>query len=200
MRARGKGLVVCLLSLVGLVSLQSDSGAVIWLDWAGEFIGGRASMYVTGSTGTFYVHHQWDNDAAGEPPRWGYVGHQGASAAGKANAQEKIMTYWYEASPYAYGATINLARRRVTPPPSSGAGCTSGTQTFVGSVSYTKDSSVFAPADWDVSMRLKPVYNFTQETAGAGTNVGYRSTITSTSLTPNMESVNVYGCYRIDWI
>ena len=70
----------------------------------------------------------------------------------------------------------------------------------MGSVSHTVTSTVFQPADYLYFNRMLPVFNFSAETAGPGTVVGYRTNLTATieaGGTP--ASTSQSGCYKINW-
>ena len=184
------------MALVALGIMGSVAGAVVHLDWADEFLGGYIDCDMTNSYGHCSLHNSWSYTASNEPPTWEYVGDQGASSGGRANAKEKISMRWHEvASNACFQLTTNLSRYRTTTPPVLGSSCTSVATTFVGSVSYTKDSCVFPGADYDISNRLKPVYDFSQETASAGTTVYYRTVLSATGMSTGSQD----GCYAIYW-
>jgi hypothetical protein len=190
--------------LAMVVTLAAGLGAsglvfgTTWTDWADEFV--SAQVLCRGDDGDvdcYYLHH-W-KDGINLPRRWSYVGAQWATAAGRAQAVEEVYTSWHEATTTCAGMTVNLARRRTATVPALDSACTAGSQTFVGSVSYTKNSCVFENSDWDLSHRLLPAYDFTQETAGHDVNIGYRSTVSVSCTSGGCDSSTFSGCFKIWW-
>ena len=174
--------------------------AALYFGWADEFLGGRVDCNLTSGSPACAATTAWSGTGTGEPPTWDYVGGQGATATGRANAREKIMFRFREASTTScFTITANLSRARTTSPPAPGSSCSAVAVTFVGSVSQTFDSCGFAPADTYNNMRLLPVFNFSGETAGSGTTVGYRTTTTETDNIGG-GSGSSFGCYRIAWM
>ena len=170
--------------------------ATQYLDWADEFISATITCSGASSINCSYVHF-WDG-GINEPTRWDFLGWQHATTAGRAQAVEEVFTSWHEAGSGCSGMTVNLARRRVASPPSRNNSCTSGSQTFVGSVSYTKNSCVFDSGDWDLSHRILPAYDFSQEPT-TGADIGYRSTVSVSCTNPGCTSQTLNGCFKIHW-
>jgi hypothetical protein len=178
----------------------SRSGATVYNGWADKFLG----YYVdcrsyTNSAIACALGEQWLGQGAWSPPTWTVVGMQGANAGGRANAEEQVMFRFRDAHAGSYTATTTLSRYRTTTPPAEGSSCSGGS--FVASVSETFTSTQFQPADWYLNNRMIPVMNFSAETAGAGTTIGYRSVVqvsADAGGTPNVGTNS--GCYKIRWI
>lgn len=170
------------------------------LDWADEFISATVnclSRFGDEQVKCSYVHY-WDG-GTNEPVRWQYLGAQHANSGGRAQAMEEVYTSWHEDSDSCSGMTVNLARRRTASVPSPNNSCTDGSQTFVGSVSYTKNSCVFPNGDSDFSHRILPAYDFHQETAPPVSDIGYRSTVSISCTNPGCSSQTLTGCFKIHW-
>lgn len=166
--------------------------------WADEFLGAWINCKITNSSSQCSLDHSWTGLDSNAPPTWEYVGNQGANAAGRAAAREKIMFRFWEVSTVSCtSVTVNLARFRTTSPPVPGSSC-SVASTFVTSSSVTMDSCQFALSDTYVNNRLLPILDFSLEAAGPGTTIGYRSSVTATGISGS--SVNQVGCFRISWI
>ena len=192
--------IMIALSIVGALAVGTTVYATQNLDWADEFI--SATINCLSRFGSQDVEctydHEWDG-GTNQPVRWNYVGAQHANVGGRAQAVEEVYTSWHEASDSCSGMTVNLSRRRIAAIPSENNSCTDGSSTFVGSVSYTKNSCVFAGADWDLSHRILPAYDFHQETASATTDIGYRSILAVSCTEPGCTSRTLTGCFKIHW-
>lgn len=187
-------LVIVLLAIAVTVSVTS---ATEYLGWADEFLSARVGYWRYDIFEDWSVYHNWAALQSAEPPTWSYVGQQGANATGRANAREEIMFSYRDTSTTNCGtASATLARYRTTTPPAVGSACTV-TLPVVGSVTQTFDSCGFNVADRLWQNRLLPVYSFYQETAGAGTTIGYRSIVTETVGANNTVKE---GCFKIKWI
>ena len=182
-----------------LLLIARPSRGSTYLDWADKFV----QAYVTCVSDNYdnmecTIDDLWDDYWAWSPPTWEYLGAQGASSTGRANAVEQIMFQFRDSNSGSYTATTTLARYRTTSPPSEGSSCTGGT--FVDSVSRTVSSTGFSGADWYLNNRELPTMDFSAETATSGTTVGYRSVVSfsadngGTPITGNSS-----GCYDIYW-
>jgi hypothetical protein len=191
--------IVIGLTLAGVLAAGGTVYATQVLDWADDFISATISClsYGSGSSMNCTYVHFWDG-GTNEPIRWDFLGAQHATSGGRAQAVEQVFTSWHESGDRCYAMTVNLARRRAASPPSRNNSCTDGSQTFVGSVSYTKDSCVFAGGDWDLSHRIRPMFDFTQETTTGG-DIGYRSTLSISCTAGGCQSRTLTGCYKIHW-
>lgn len=196
------------LVIILVTATTSLSSAAVYLGWADEFIGGYVDCSLDSALGTngCHAHNFWAGQYWLDPsvfdtnhnPTWSYVGQQGGNTTGRANAKEKIMFSFREASNTATGsATTSLSRFRVTSPPADGSACSAASGVFIGSVSQTLDSGSTIDADWKFNSRLLPVYDFAAETATGGAVVGYKTNLTITNMAG--QSATKTGCYKIKW-
>jgi hypothetical protein len=184
--------------IVGVAG-ATTAGATDYLGWADAFLTGSVDVR-TASNGvtTWTVRHLW-RPRSGEvtPETWQYVGAQGANSTGRANARERLMYRFREQ--YTGGcssATAYIYRYRTTSPPSVGNACNSASTTYVGSVSKTYDTCGLNAGDTYLNHRYIPEYNFSSETASAGSTIGYRSII---SVIVGTQSSSDEGCFKIYW-
>lgn len=178
------------------MALPAGGYAATQLGWADEFETGVLSCRNTQcSIVGHYVNGIGNNNHT--PPRWSFVGKQGANAAGRANARERLMFY-YQDSTVTGCSTITgqLARYRTASPPSEGSSC-SVTATFVAAKSVTVDSCQFPNVDtyhWDAML---PNFDFSAETAASGSAIGYKSILTYTDSLGGVGSST--QCFKVLW-
>lgn len=187
---------------VALVAFRPrPTSATTYLGWADKFVQANVSCR-TYQPGSGYqecsIYDFWNDSLNWMPPTWEYVGVQGANSTGRTNAEEEVNFQFRDDDSGSYTATVTLARYRTTTPPPEYSDCTGGT--FVGSTSYTISSTGFSGSDHYIENRRLPVMNFSAETAGAGTVIGYRSAVSvqwDNGGTP--VSFSTDGCFDIFW-
>ena len=196
MKVRAKQLLMTA-AAGAVLGTASQATATDFLGWADQFLGAEVHVnFWDPPAGEVAVLHKWRHAYTWEPATWDYVGAQGANATGRANAREFIMYRFRDNSSACLAGTASLARYRVSPRPSPGTTC-NVSSTFVTSTSQTYDTCGFLPGDHLFQNSTAPTLNFSAETAGPGTTVGYRSIATiSTSDGQNSSQV---GCYSIYW-
>lgn len=203
----------------GVLLSATPAGAnVQYLGWADEFVTGLVTCRADtggGSSNGCTVRSLWAGETWLENniydyingPTWQYLGAQGASATGRANAKSKVM-FRFRDSDTATGQSITttISRYRTTGTgiQPQGGTCSAaipnaGYASFIGSASQTLDSVGIPAADYKNNMRLLPVYSFSQEIALSGTVVGYLEAITGTGSMGFNGSATKWGCFMILW-
>ena len=185
------------LAVAGVVGTQAY--AAQYLGWADRFTQATVTCRSYGTSNiACAMSPLWNGSGTWSPPTWSYVGAQGANAGGRAAAQEEVMFQFRDAHAGSYTATVTLSRYRTTTPPAESAACTGGT--FVTSVQQTLTSTAFSGADFYANNRVLPVLNFSSETATAGTTIGYRSIVESSSDAGGAPALfSISGCQKIAW-
>ncbi len=186
-----------------LFALPRVSEGTVYLGWADEFMVGHiiCNHPVAGVEHFCELRHLWAGHA--NPllnTRWSYLGAQGVSAAGRANAVEKVQFSFREAADdQCAGITVTLSRWRRTSPPAEGTACNDGIQFAAGSSSYTRNSCAGGNADHLHNHRTYPRMDFSQESPTVGQTIGYRSRVQGQNDYVPSDDAYEDGCYKIYW-
>ncbi|MBL4571681.1 MAG: hypothetical protein JKY86_01220 [Gammaproteobacteria bacterium] len=202
-----KKLGILLALLAGTLTWRSSANSTTFLNWADEFASGQVyCQFVSlgGIAGNCTFQHNWTDqvpaNTTGTNNTWSYVGAQGSSTQGRANAVEKIMFSISDRHSKNCGnVSVYMTRSRTTGAiPGEGASCTSGSQQFVGTAAYTYNTCAQGDQHFYESHGLLPAFNFSAEAGTPGT-IGYHSRHMV------YESVsNIFdwqdGCFKIQWL